>query len=247
MLLREVIWKREPSLLRLVDSLRESPLSAEQRGVLWDLLMTELCETGLASNKELNERGIKLDELIGLLSSLGIPAGEWALSELWRRIGLGIAEEQEKIEVASLSGKSKDSRYIPRLLQLLTDKDEQVRYYALQSLVFDLQQTDKVMEDHCWRLLREDPDEDVRAMAAAGLGKIYFASLLPEAFRQLLAELKNPYQSVSVKGSIYGTLFKVAARPPSEWPGLHGPRKVFEESDIDWEKLAWLEDQMEGT
>ena len=100
------------------------------------------------------------------------------------------------------------------------------------------------MRDICWNLLREDSDEDVRAMAATCLGSIYLGARSVNAFRQLVRELKNPRQPPSVKDSLYTALFKVAGRPPLEWPGLQSPWKALKESYIDWDKVAWLEDQL---
>lgn len=173
------------------------------------------------------------------MSELGV-----SLTELWRKIDLGIANEQDKIDVACSAGQAGDVVAIPRLMRLLSDDSAQVRYYALQALVLDLQKTDAEIERHCWRMLREDLDADVRGMAAACLGKIHFANSSYSAFQRLVAELKDPAQPPRAKSSIYGALYKVAGRPPSDWPGLQGPRKVFEESDIDWAKLAQFEDEI---
>ena len=81
-------------------------------------------------------------------------------------------------------------------------------------------------------------------MAATCLGSIYLGTRSASAFRQFLRELKDPHQPSSVKDSLYTALFKVAGRPPLEWPGLQSPWKAFKESDIDWDKVAWLEDQL---
>ena len=166
------------------------------------------------------------------------------LERLWNKIESYLAVVQERIDAAALSGESKDLRYVPKLLYLMDDEDSQVRYFALQSLVLDLQQTDSSMQDLCWSLLRFDSDEDVRRMAAACLGKIFFGTRSNQIFRRLLAELEDPGQPPAVKGAVHRALFQIAGRPPLEWPSLLGPRKVFEEADIDWEKIAWLEDQM---
>ncbi len=82
-------------------------------------------------------------------------------------------------------------------------------------------------------------------MAATCLGSMYFGTSSHAAFSQLLYELKSPEQPTGAKSMLYSALFNVAGRPPREWPGLHPPWKAFKESDIDWEKVAWLEDQME--
>lgn len=170
---------------------------------------------------------------------------EPSLDDIWRKIDLGTADDDLKIAAATLVGKNKFHSFVPRLLRLLEDDEGQVRYYALQSLVLDLQQNSGRIQELCWDLLRHDPDDDVRSLAATCIGKIWFNTGSRQIFRQLLAELKNPDQPALAKSLIYSALFKIAGRPPLEWPGLQTPRKVFEESDIDWEKVARLEDQLE--
>ncbi|MFY9824614.1 MAG: hypothetical protein WAM82_24770 [Thermoanaerobaculia bacterium] len=97
------------------------------------------------------------------------------------------------------------------------------------------------MRERCWQLLREDPDEDVRAMAAACLGSQYFGTKSRQVFRRLVQELKQPEQPLE---TIYRALFKLAGAPPSQWPAHLPLGRIFQESDIDWAKIAWLEDQM---
>lgn len=166
------------------------------------------------------------------------------LEILWERIHRGQAEEQEKIDTAVLTGTSGEARFVPHLRALLDDDSSLVRYYALQSLVLDLQQKNAEMAERCWNLLGGDPDESVRGMAAACIGSMHFGRRSIAVFRRLVAELKNPSQPPLAKSGIYNSLFELAGRPPSEWPGLQARLKLFEESDIDWEKVAWLEDQM---
>ena len=66
-LLREVVWRREPSLLRLLEVIGRTPLTTVQREALREILADELCETGLRADDEPNERGLKIDDLIGRL------------------------------------------------------------------------------------------------------------------------------------------------------------------------------------
>lgn len=166
------------------------------------------------------------------------------LDLLWRKADEGTATPQDRADAAALAGKSKDQRYVPRLLKLLQDEDAQTRHYALQSLVLDLKQTDQGMQGQCMNLLRRDPDEQVRSMAATCLGNIFFGTRQPWIFHQLLAQLKSPDQPPLAKHSLYVALFQVAGRPPLEWPGLLTPPRVLQEKDFDWEKVAWLEDQL---
>jgi HEAT repeat protein len=105
-----------------------------------------------------------------------------ALDSLWRRVDQGTATPQDRVDAAALAGRSKDQRYVPRLLKLLQEDDAQTRHYALQSLVLDLQQTDQGMQDQRMNLLRRDPDEQVRSMAATCLGNIFVGTRQPWIF-----------------------------------------------------------------
>lgn len=68
-LLREAVLKYYPSLIGLVGLVGKEPLSEEQRETLREALAGELCSTGLRPDDEPNERGIKLDNIIGKLAS----------------------------------------------------------------------------------------------------------------------------------------------------------------------------------
>jgi hypothetical protein len=68
-LLTEVLEKRRPDLLKLIPPYREIDLSEEQRDEIIDAVTDEFIETGLRPDDEPNERGIRLDDLIGALAS----------------------------------------------------------------------------------------------------------------------------------------------------------------------------------
>jgi hypothetical protein len=67
-LLRKVFWKRKPALLAYLDTLGRVALTIEQREEIRHVLADELCERGLNEDEEPNERGLKLDGLIGALT-----------------------------------------------------------------------------------------------------------------------------------------------------------------------------------
>jgi hypothetical protein len=54
-LLRRIILRRQPLLLDIVDSLGESPLTEESREEIREVLVEELCESGLREDDEPNE------------------------------------------------------------------------------------------------------------------------------------------------------------------------------------------------
>lgn len=68
-LLMEVLEKRRPDLLRLLPPYRESYLTDLERDEIIDAVTDEFTATGLRSDDEPNERGIRLDDLIGALAS----------------------------------------------------------------------------------------------------------------------------------------------------------------------------------
>ena len=166
------------------------------------------------------------------------------LDELWKLVDSGRSSPQDRIDAATLAGKLGDRSAIPRVWRLMADEDEEVRYYGLQTLVLDLKAKTGETADLCWRLLERDRDEDVQSMAAACLGSIFLGTNRVDVFQRLAEKLRSSSISGFVKGSIYGALFSLAGRPPAEWPNLTGPRRVFQETDIDWQKVAELEDEV---
>jgi hypothetical protein len=69
-LLREVLLARGPQFLHLLDSPELTQLTEDQRDQLRELVADELCATGLSVDDEPNQRGVVLDDLIGLLRKL---------------------------------------------------------------------------------------------------------------------------------------------------------------------------------
>lgn len=167
------------------------------------------------------------------------------LAPRWRDVGLGRASDQEKIDLACETAEAAATAFIPQLRELLRDADSEVRYYALQALVLDLKQKGSDMAGICWGFLEEDPDEDVRSMATACLGSIYFGSGDRRAFERLVSVMKDPRQSEYVQRRAYSALFSVAGRHPNEWPGL-GVSWREPDVPIEWAKVAELEDSLDA-
>lgn len=65
--LREVVKKRRPELLPLVDRVGVEILTEEQLETLSDVVSDEFAEVGLRQNSEPNPRGIVLDDIMGFL------------------------------------------------------------------------------------------------------------------------------------------------------------------------------------
>lgn len=69
-LLKEIVLKRQASLMPILDSIGIIPLTDEQREDLRETIADELLETGLDKKDEPNERGLLLETLIDRLGHL---------------------------------------------------------------------------------------------------------------------------------------------------------------------------------
>lgn len=165
---------------------------------------------------------------------------------VWARIRSGQATPQEKVDAASKAAESGDLAAIADVRRLVDDEDALVRYFSLQALVLEYGLKSSSTADLCWRLVANDPDQEVRAMAASCLGSLFFASRLREVFHGLKGLLRTAATPPRVKGALYRSLFQVVGRPPTEWPGIDtaASRKEFEESDIDWAAVTGLEAEL---
>lgn len=71
-LVREVVSRRAPSLMPLVQRLFDQPLpsislSSEEQDLLSDVIISEFCDYGLGSDSEPNKYGILLDDIAARL------------------------------------------------------------------------------------------------------------------------------------------------------------------------------------
>lgn len=160
---------------------------------------------------------------------------------LERKLMLGQATSQDKVDFAALSGRLQSGEHIPLLWKLLQDEDSEVRYYSLQSLVLDLHQRDDAMLDRCWQILEGDDDEDVQRMAAVGIGSILYGSNDLGAFDRL-KRMMQAVKSKWLQEGLYTTMLKLAGAPPSEWANLDGD--WLAPPSIDWADVARVEDRI---
>lgn len=65
--LREVVKKRRPELLPLVDRVGVEILTEEQLETLSEVVSDEFAEVGLRQDSEPNSRGVVLDDIMGFL------------------------------------------------------------------------------------------------------------------------------------------------------------------------------------
>ncbi len=166
------------------------------------------------------------------------------LEQLWQRVAKRIASDEERAHAARLASQVGQEADRPRLWALLEDSCSDVRDYSLKALAVQLADVSFQLEERCWKLLIYDPSEDVRARAARCLGRILWQRPSSVSFSQLVTQLKSPRESTVTKAAIYDSLFLIAHRPPGEWPGLSGPTRGFRNEDIDWNRVAYLEDQI---
>lgn len=107
------------------------------------------------------------------------------LDALWARTGAGTATLDEKVRAIVTAGKLGLREYVPRVLDLLADPDGEVRSYALQTLVLDLNQRSEAMSRLCWKLASSDESWEARQMAISCLGSMLFNSRSRSAFNRL--------------------------------------------------------------
>jgi hypothetical protein len=63
--LREAVWRYAPALAGVADLVGKTTLTDEQREDLREVLADKLFSTGLKPDGEPNERGLRLDTIIG--------------------------------------------------------------------------------------------------------------------------------------------------------------------------------------
>lgn len=66
-LLTEAIQKHNPEFISIVEKVGVTTLTENEREDLRGAIASELCETGLGSGDEPNQRGLVLEELIDVL------------------------------------------------------------------------------------------------------------------------------------------------------------------------------------
>ncbi len=171
---------------------------------------------------------------------------EAALVRLWQRVDQGIATDEERADAALLAGRRARPQDRGRLEALLDDDYSEVRKYAMAALVLHFDDISSPMEVRCWKALESDPDEEVRSGAAMCLGKILWTRPSLASFKRMAAHLKESGQPGFVKRAVHDALFSIARRPPNEWPSVARFSPSLREEEVNWCRIALLEDQVKA-
>lgn len=138
-----------------------------------------------------------------------------------------------------------DPSSIPALLEALEDSCEEVRYAALFGLIHDLHKRDAEIEALCFQMMLSDSDSAVQQLAASSIGTINQGSRARELFHRLVGLLKSPELPEAAAQGAYWSLFVIAGTHPDLWPRSVRSGDLYVNPEIDWSKIAWLEDQLE--
>lgn len=166
------------------------------------------------------------------------------LLDLRNQVLAGTADDTVRARFAAFAGRLEHVPSASMLRSLLEDDDEIVRYNALNSLVLNLGQRSPEMAATCRRLVDEDPDEDVRRLALACLGSIYFGSHDIELFAWIRRRLAEERFELDLVGTAYQVLFEIPGRHAREWPDRLGRRDLLTYDEIDWDVVAELEEEV---
>lgn len=162
----------------------------------------------------------------------------------WQYLAAGSLSEQEKIDLVVSTGRKHARQFTEQVRALLDDQSNLVRYYALQTLVIDLKAHGPEVETTCWSYLENDPDEDMRSMAATCLGSLKAGTGEARSFHRLVSRLRGHEPSAHVRRRIYSALFQLSGKPPSEWPEFGISWRDLDKIEIDWEKIKGFEQDL---
>jgi HEAT repeat protein len=130
--------------------------------------------------------------------------------ENWRQ---GRASLDQIRKLAAELGERHFAAGVPALVQLLDHEDEIVRYNAAMSLGFELHH--KPATNRLLAMLAEDPDDDVRDVAAGSLRTLWQATKDPRVLEALAkAALNDPDEDV--RKAAYKALLIVNGLPREE-------------------------------
>lgn len=120
----------------------------------------------------------------------------------------------------------------PTVEAFLENASPELRYIALNVLVLHWG-----LMDHrptSLRMATEDPDEDVRRLAAACVGSLFRGSRSPDALRVLLGIIAEKHENAFIHDSAYSAILEILGVPVEKLPSAD---KLNWPADIDWSKL----------
>lgn len=132
--------------------------------------------------------------------------------------GIKAASEEEKLALVWAAREAPSPPGLRPLLEnLAVDESEEVRKYALQTLVLDLNCKDAQAAQLCWNALEVDPELEVRSMGAACIGNIYFASRRTDLVRRLRGHFDRAAHFPALQWTLLDSMRLIAGQPPIRW------------------------------
>lgn len=141
----------------------------------------------------------------------------FAFDALRTKVARNIATDQQKIDFAVMAGELKETAAQELIYGLLGDRSEDVRYYALRTLVLESLDRSERAAAKCWKLFDDDSSGRVRGMAAGCIGSLLAGSKQPVAFARLKQRLAGAADEFEAE-LVLEALYNIAGRPPHEWP-----------------------------
>jgi hypothetical protein len=127
--------------------------------------------------------------------------------------------------------------------RFVRNPDPNLRYIALNVLTFHWNMP--MYRRECEQLLFEDPDEQVRGMAAAGLGFVLRESKDCTAASMLLQKLRDKNETGLVRHSAYDAVVDMWLSPHDSRRGPSKARALYEESSDETERAIALSEELD--
>jgi hypothetical protein len=127
--------------------------------------------------------------------------------------------------------------------RFVRDRDPNLRYIALNVLTFHWDMP--MYRRECEQLLFEDPDEQVRGMAAAGLGFVLRESKDCTATSMLLQKLRDKNETGLVRHSAYDAVVDVWLSPHDSRRDASKAKALYEESSAETARVIAVSEELD--